>query len=124
MSITSFRTLRATLLYEHMKRALVTADVLAEQLGIKTQTVYLWVRQKRLPFYRVGRLVKFDLDEVLAHFKVELGRNDDTQSKTKRSRPYVGSPIDPFRVLKNADPPLTPEQRARRKRYEEMLKLK
>lgn len=109
-----------------MKRALVTADVLAEQLGIKTQTVYLWVRQKRLPFYRVGRLVKFDLDEVLAHFKVEAERDDDeaAHNESKRSWRFVGRPIDPFRVLKNADPPLTPEQRARRKRYEEMLKLK
>jgi excisionase family DNA binding protein len=60
-----------------MKRALVTVDVLAERLGIKTQTVYLWVRQKLIPFYRVGRLVKFELDEVLAHFKVEAERDDD-----------------------------------------------
>jgi excisionase family DNA binding protein len=106
-----------------MKRALVTADVLAEQLGIKTQTVYVWVRQKRLPFYRVGRLVKFDLDEVLAHFKVEAEREDDesAHNESKRSRRFVGRPIDPFRWRREPESSLTPEQR---KRYEDMLKPK
>lgn len=106
-----------------MKRSLITADALSQQLGIKTQTVYLWVRQKRIPFYRVGRLVKFDLDEVLAHFKVEVDRNDDAEGKTQRSRGCVGRPVDPFRLLKRTEP-LTAEQLARRKRYEDMLKLK
>lgn len=105
-----------------MKRSLIAADVLARKLGIKTQTVYLWVRQKRIPFYRVGRLVKFDLDEVLAHFKVDVESNEDNaQGQAKRSRTFVGRPIDPFRVLRKPDSALTPEQR---KRYEDMLKPK
>ena len=84
-----------------MKRSLVGADDLARHLGIKTQTVYLWVRQKRIPFYRVGRLVKFDLDEVLEHFKVEVERDEGgTEGKAKRSPTFVGRPIDPFRVLR------------------------
>ena len=106
-----------------MKRSLIAANVLAGQLGIKTQTVYLWVRQKRIPFYRVGRLVKFDLDEVLAHFKVEVERDEGgAGGKAKRLRTFVGRPIDPFRVLRKPDSPLTAEQRERRKRYEDMLK--
>ena len=105
-----------------MKRSLITADILTRQLGIKTQTVYLWVRQKRIPFYRVGRLVKFDLYEVLAHFKVEAERDDGgAQGKSKRKRTFVGRPIDPFRVLRKSDSSLTAEQR---KRYEDMLKPK
>jgi excisionase family DNA binding protein len=52
-----------------MQRALISASEIAERLGIQHQTIYLWVRQKRIPFYRVGRLVKFDEAEVLTHFK-------------------------------------------------------
>ena len=52
-----------------MTKSLITPNQIAELLGIQTQTVYLWVRQKRIPFYRVGRLIKFDEQEVLAHFK-------------------------------------------------------
>ncbi len=105
-----------------MKRSLVSADDLSRHLGIKTQTVYLWVRQQRIPFYRVGRLVKFDLDEVLAYFKVEVESSDgNAQGKGKRSRTFVGRPIDPFRVLRKPDSSLTAEQR---KRYEDMLKPK
>ena len=52
-----------------MRRGLISANEIAERLGIQCQTVYLWVRQRRIPFYRVGRLVKFDEAEVLARFQ-------------------------------------------------------
>jgi excisionase family DNA binding protein len=73
------------LLETKMKNALIKADDLAKRLGIKTQTVYLWVRQKRIPFYRVGRLVKFDEHEVLAHFRVEIETDNPGKNTEKRS---------------------------------------
>lgn len=32
----------------------------AEILGIKRPTLYNWVNERRIPFVKVGRLVKFD----------------------------------------------------------------
>lgn len=37
---------------------------LAEYLGITTGTLYGWVCKRRLPYLKVGRLVKFDLHEI------------------------------------------------------------
>jgi excisionase family DNA binding protein len=54
---------------------------LAERLGIPRQTVDLWARQKRIPFCGLGRLIKFEEEEVLAYFKVEADK-DESFSKT------------------------------------------
>jgi excisionase family DNA binding protein len=43
---------------------LLSAREVGERLGIKPRTVSLWVRQGRLPAYRVGRYLRFDWDEV------------------------------------------------------------
>src|SRR5947207_4549990 len=66
------------------RRNLISATEIAAVLGIQCQTVYLWVRQKRIPFYRVGRLVKFDEDEVLAQFKIDA-ESDNKQSAEEES---------------------------------------
>src|SRR5919106_117832 len=96
-----------------MRRGLISANEIAEVLGIQSQTVYLWARQKRIPFYRVGRLVKFDEAEVLARFKADT-EGDIKQSseagmlgvQTSRGRQSVrrftvsnNRPIDSSRVF-------------------------
>jgi excisionase family DNA binding protein len=52
-----------------MESKLYNVQELAEFLGVKVNTVYLWVEQKRIPFVKVGRLVRFSLDEVLSAIK-------------------------------------------------------
>ncbi|QEP91794.1 helix-turn-helix domain-containing protein [Klebsiella pneumoniae] len=42
----------------------VTAEHVAEHLGIAKDTVYRWREHKGLPAHRVGRLWKFQLSEV------------------------------------------------------------
>ncbi len=42
----------------------MSAEAVARHLGVATDTVYRWVRQKELPAHRVGRLLKFRLSEV------------------------------------------------------------
>jgi len=83
-----------------MRRGLVSASEIAERLGIQCQTVYLWVRQRRIPFYRVGRLVKFDEAEVLARFKAEAEQQKSSHEQAPKpitvSRNVV---IDPRRAL-------------------------
>src|SRR2546429_218789 len=95
------------------RRNLISATEIAAVLGIQCQTVYLWVRQKRIPFYRVGSLVKFDKAEVLARFKADT-ESDIKQSseagmlsvQTSRGRGSVkrftisnNRPVDPRRSL-------------------------
>jgi excisionase family DNA binding protein len=113
------------------RRNLISANEIANVLGIQCQTVYLWVRQKRIPFYRVGRLVKFDEAEVLARFKANIDDkeeqqpNSDTLSvQTSRGRASVrrfrisnNRPIDPRRVFGSESSQTT----ERRQRYMAML---
>ena len=45
------------------KRFLNVGDV-AEYLGVEPSTVYAWVHTRQIPFYKVGRLVKFKQEQV------------------------------------------------------------
>ena len=42
----------------------LSAEEIAEHLGIKKDTVYKWVAKKRMPVHKVGRLLKFQVAEV------------------------------------------------------------
>lgn len=42
----------------------VTAEDVAQHLGVAKDTVYRWRERKWLPAHRVGRLWKFQLSEV------------------------------------------------------------
>ncbi|MBB9584360.1 MULTISPECIES: helix-turn-helix domain-containing protein [Gammaproteobacteria] len=42
----------------------VTAELVAQHLGVAKDTVYRWRERKGLPAHRVGRLWKFQLSEV------------------------------------------------------------
>jgi len=37
---------------------------LSEYLGLTKGTLYVWVCQKRLPYLKVGKLLRFDLKEI------------------------------------------------------------
>ncbi len=43
---------------------LLTIDQLAEQLGITTRHVRRLVAERRVPYVKVGWLVRFDTDEI------------------------------------------------------------
>jgi hypothetical protein len=48
----------------------VTAEVVADVLGVRPNTVLLWHRQGRIPGVKVtAHTVRFDLDAVLAALK-------------------------------------------------------
>ena len=42
----------------------LSVEEIAEHLGIKKNTVYKWVRNRKMPAHRVGRLLKFQVREV------------------------------------------------------------
>ncbi len=37
---------------------------LSEYLDIKEKTAYSWVNQRKIPYVKVGRLVRFDPEEI------------------------------------------------------------
>jgi len=52
--------------------ALLTAEQLAVMLQVNKATIYERVKKKRIPFYQVGRFVRFNLQEVLESEKKRL----------------------------------------------------
>ena len=42
----------------------LSVQEIATHLGVKTETVYVWVSKKRMPAHKVGRLWKFKVSEV------------------------------------------------------------
>ena len=62
-----------------MQTKLLNINELAEYLGIKISTVYSWVNQRKIPYIKVGRLVKFDqvdIDKWIAEQKVAESKLD------------------------------------------------
>ena len=43
---------------------LLSPSQLAQDLGISIETVYAWTSQKRIPYFKVSRLVRFNLSDV------------------------------------------------------------
>lgn len=49
----------------HMElNRLLSVEEAAEYLGIKTKTVYKWISERRLPFIKLGSLVRFQLADL------------------------------------------------------------
>jgi len=42
----------------------VSADAIAEHLGVTKDSVYTWIAKRNMPAHRVGRLWKFQVSEV------------------------------------------------------------
>lgn len=42
----------------------LSVDEIAAYLGVKRDSVYNWIKDKRLPAHKVGRLWKFKISEV------------------------------------------------------------
>jgi excisionase family DNA binding protein len=47
-----------------MDRRFFSIKELAEYLGLTRGTLYVWVCQRRIPYLKIGKLVKFDLREI------------------------------------------------------------
>ena len=43
---------------------LLSPQELSGVLNISIETVYAWTSQKRIPYIKMGRLVRFNMDEV------------------------------------------------------------
>jgi len=47
-----------------MDKRLLNISEAAEYLGVKKNTLYSWVNQRKIPYVKIGRLVKFDLRDI------------------------------------------------------------
>jgi len=86
---------------------LLTVPQLAEQLQIKAATLYTWAEQGSIPHLKLGRLLRFDPDEIeawlhtqrrepmqratpVSHRRSSLSHVDDLIAQAKREA-YTGS---------------------------------
>ena len=49
----------------HLSASLMTPEQCAEFLGIKRNTLYVMKSQGRIPYRKVGHLLRFDFDEIV-----------------------------------------------------------
>lgn len=47
-----------------MEKRFLGIKEMAEYLGLTVGTMYVWVCHKKIPYLKVGKLVKFDLREI------------------------------------------------------------
>ncbi len=47
------------------RSTVLTAEQLAKSLQVHKATVYEWVKAKKVPYYKAGRFIRFNLQEVL-----------------------------------------------------------
>jgi excisionase family DNA binding protein len=63
----------------------VTAEQVAQHLGVVKDTVYRWRERKSLPAHKIGRLWKFQLSEVDEW--VRVGGADEQEMEGKEVAP-------------------------------------
>ena len=62
-----------------MTKRYLSPKELSEYLGISIQTIYEWTSQRRIPFVKLSRLVKFDITAI------------DDWMKSQREEPCKGT---------------------------------
>ena len=45
-------------------KKLISIKELSDHLGVAVETIYQWTSMKVIPFYKIGRLVRFDESEI------------------------------------------------------------
>jgi len=47
-----------------MEKRFIGTEELAGYMDLSVNTIYSWVYARKIPFFKMGRLVKFDLKEI------------------------------------------------------------
>jgi excisionase family DNA binding protein len=55
-------------------RRLVDTREVCGLLSVKPSTIYKWVHEKKIPHYKIGKLVRFDPEEVWDWVKKHRGK--------------------------------------------------
>mgnify|MGYP001616654698 CR=1 FL=1 len=54
-----------------MERRYLNIKELSDYMGIPKGTLYVWVCQKRIPYAKIGGLLRFDLREIDGWIKIK-----------------------------------------------------
>lgn len=52
-----------------MEKKLINIDGMADQLGVPVSWIYSRTRTKEIPFYKIGKYVRFDPREVIQWYR-------------------------------------------------------
>lgn len=63
----------------------LSADDIANHLGITKDTVYAWIAEKGMPAHKIGRLWKFQVSEIDEWVR-RAGASDTDSSDSTRGR--------------------------------------
>lgn len=47
-----------------MEKRFIGIEDLSQYLGLTKGTLYVWVCQRRIPYLKIGKLLKFDIIEI------------------------------------------------------------
>lgn len=47
-----------------IQKRLFNAEELSQMIDVRRDTLYRWVSQRRIPYVKVGRSTKFDIDAI------------------------------------------------------------
>jgi len=47
-----------------MEKRFLGIKEMSEYMGVRENTLYAWVYQKKIPYTKIGKLVKFDLQKI------------------------------------------------------------
>jgi len=62
---------------DHVVERWYSMNEIAEHLGVSRDTVLSWIKEKKMPAHRVGRLWKFKVSEVDEWIRANGGENDE-----------------------------------------------
>lgn len=49
---------------EKKRPVLIDIEAARQQLGISEDTLYRWIQQRKIPYYKIGRGVRFEQGEI------------------------------------------------------------
>jgi len=67
-----------------MDKRYLSPRELSEYTGLSVYTIYLWIRQRKIPFIKKSRLTKFDKEEIDKWFKRDEIKSVDAFVAEKR----------------------------------------
>jgi excisionase family DNA binding protein len=64
-------------------RRYVDIKFLSTYVGIKEPTIRDWIRSKRIPFLKVGKVIRFDLCQIDEWLQGKIQKDGNTDKKSK-----------------------------------------
>ncbi len=62
----------------HIEKRYLSPQELSVYTGLSVFTIYLWIRQRKIPFIKKSRLVKFDKEKIDNWFKKDEVKSIDS----------------------------------------------